>query len=74
MENANKFALQERLKQPGMRWSRENGQYILALMAKAKSGLWNREVAETLRSQYWIEGAYESFGYPLRRKPKYDLL
>jgi GTPase SAR1 family protein len=46
---------------------------ILALMAKAKSGLWDKEVADMVRSLYWLEGAYEKFGYPLRRKPKYDL-
>jgi hypothetical protein len=40
IESANRSVLQQRLKQPGMRWNIDCGQYIVTLMAKAKSNHW----------------------------------
>jgi hypothetical protein len=55
--------LQQRLKQPGMRWNKDSCQYILSLMAKYKSNLWNKSVVELIRSIYGVEGADKYFGY-----------
>jgi hypothetical protein len=48
--DANKTALLSRLKHTGMRWNKESGQYILSLMSKAKSGLWEREVVKIVQA------------------------
>jgi hypothetical protein len=56
IESANKTVLQFRLKQPGMRWSQDNGQYIVSLMARAKSGLWERDVRKVIQDKYEIIG------------------
>jgi hypothetical protein len=53
IESGNKSVLQQRLKQPGMRWNRTTGQYILSLMAKSKSKLWGT-VEELVREKYKI--------------------
>ncbi|MDR0622695.1 MAG: hypothetical protein LBJ61_12625 [Deltaproteobacteria bacterium] len=37
IESGNKSVLQQRLKKQGMRWTTQNGQFILTLMSKAKS-------------------------------------
>jgi hypothetical protein len=52
IESANRSVLQQRLKQPGMRWNPDCGQYILTLMSKAKSGIWTREVVDPIRQFY----------------------
>jgi hypothetical protein len=44
IESGNKSVLQERLKRPGMIWSKEVAQNLLALRAKYKSDLWSEEV------------------------------
>jgi hypothetical protein len=67
IESANKAVLQQRLKQAGMRWNRESGQFILSLMSKVKSDVWERDVAELVKSKYEVVGAYDLIGYPLRR-------
>ncbi|MDR1085390.1 MAG: hypothetical protein LBP22_11190 [Deltaproteobacteria bacterium] len=58
IESANRTVLQQRLKQPGMRWNIENGQHIVTLMAKAKSGLWNRDVEKATLRHYKVKNYY----------------
>jgi hypothetical protein len=41
IESANKMVIQQRMKQSGMRWSINGGQYIAALRAKHESSLWS---------------------------------
>ncbi len=41
IESSNKTVLQSRLKQAGMRWNVEQGQAVVALKAKAESGMWS---------------------------------
>ena len=41
IEGGNKVVIQKRMKQCGMRWSVNGGQYIAALRAKDKSKKWN---------------------------------
>lgn len=53
VESANRYVLQERLKLPGMRWETTNGQAVLSLMAKLKSGLWEKDV---------VKASYRHFG------------
>ncbi len=45
VESSNKTIVQKRLKQAGMRWNPETAQYMLTLVAKWESGLWNSDVA-----------------------------
>ena len=52
IESANRSVLQQRLKQPGMRWNSSSGQFILSLMSKAKSGLWDKDVVEAVKHHY----------------------
>jgi hypothetical protein len=54
IESSNKTVLQYRLKQAGMRWNKENGQFIVTLMAKEKSGLWESDVIAPVRKLYEI--------------------
>ena len=49
IESGNKTVIQQRMKQAGMRWSIEGGQYIAALRAKYKSDLW-KHVIDTIES------------------------
>ncbi|MDR1622158.1 MAG: ISKra4 family transposase, partial [Synergistaceae bacterium] len=44
IESGNKLVLQQRLKQPGMRWNVETAQSLLTLRAKAESDLWEKNV------------------------------
>ena len=44
IESGNKLILQRRLKQSGMRWNTETAQFLLTLISKEESGLWNLEV------------------------------
>jgi hypothetical protein len=46
IESANKMVIQQRMKQSGMRWSINGGQYIAALRTKHESGLWEDVVSE----------------------------
>jgi len=41
IESGNKVVIQQRMKQSGMRWSIEGGQYIAALRAKHESNKWD---------------------------------
>ncbi len=45
VESSNKTIVQKRLKQAGMRWNPETAQYMLTLVAKWESGLWQSDVA-----------------------------
>jgi len=44
IESANKMVIQQRMKQSGMRWSIQGGQYIAALRTKHESDLWHKVV------------------------------
>lgn len=44
VESSNKIIVQKRLKQAGMRWNPKTAQYILTLVAKWESELWESEV------------------------------
>ena len=41
IESGNKVVVQKRLKQAGMRWSKDGAQYVVALRAKYESNRWN---------------------------------
>jgi hypothetical protein len=69
IESANKTVLQQRLKQAGMRWNRECAQYIVSLMSKAKSGLWEQEVVNLVQNRYEPEGAFKFMNKPLMSNP-----
>jgi len=45
IESANKMVIQQRMKQSGMRWSINGGQYIAALRTKHESNLWEEVVS-----------------------------
>ena len=49
IESANKMVIQQRMKQSGMRWSINGGQYIASLRTKHESNLW-KEVIETINA------------------------
>ncbi|MDR2459496.1 MAG: hypothetical protein LBE38_01745 [Deltaproteobacteria bacterium] len=55
VESANRYVPQGRLKLPGMRWQVKNGQYVLSLMAKYKSALWEQEVVEPIYDLYGVK-------------------
>lgn len=44
IESGNKVVLQRRLKQSGMRWEPEYAQYLLTLISKYESGIWEKDV------------------------------
>lgn len=48
IESAHKTVVQSRMKQAGMRWSKENVQSMLSLRAKYMSGHWNEIVQDYL--------------------------
>ncbi|MDR1486756.1 MAG: hypothetical protein LBT62_02000 [Deltaproteobacteria bacterium] len=48
IEGGDKTALQERLKLSGMRWNIESARYIMALMTKVKSLLWDTDVVDAV--------------------------
>jgi len=52
IESGNRLVLQQRLKQPGMRWNEDTAQPLLTLRAKHESGLWEKDVASLLRNRY----------------------
>jgi hypothetical protein len=54
LESANKTVLRERLKQAGTRWNAETAGYVTALVTKAKSRLWDRDVVRALRRHYGV--------------------
>jgi hypothetical protein len=67
IESANRSVLQMRLKQPGMRWNQDSGQYILTLMSKAKSDLWGRDVEQAIRNMYETNGVSDILGHALHQ-------
>jgi len=52
IESGNRLVLQQRLKQPGMRWNEDTAQPLLTLRAKYESGLWETDVVGTLKRKY----------------------
>jgi hypothetical protein len=52
IESGNRLVLQQRLKQPGMRWNEDTAQPLLTLRAKYESGLWEVDVVDKLKSKY----------------------
>lgn len=52
IESGNKVVLQKRLKLAGMRWNPETAQYLVTLVSKEASGIWNRDVAEFILATY----------------------
>ena len=52
IESGNRLVLQQRLKQPGMRWNEYTAQPLLTLRAKYESGLWEKDVVNTLKRKY----------------------
>jgi hypothetical protein len=69
IESGNKTVVQQRLKQAGMRWNQDTGQYILSLVSKMRSGLWEKDVVTPVRQKYEPVGAYELIGYPIKKSP-----
>jgi hypothetical protein len=69
IESGNKTVVQRRLKQAGMRWNQDTGQYILSLVSKMRSGLWEKDVVTPVRQKYEPVGAYELIGYPIKKSP-----
>jgi hypothetical protein len=57
IESANRTVLQRRMKLPGMRWNLDTAQYLLSLIAKEKSGLWESDVVEATYRHYGVEQA-----------------
>jgi hypothetical protein len=55
IESGNKSVIQARLKQSGMRWNLDSGQFIVSLMAKAKSNLWKTEVEKATFVHFGID-------------------
>ena len=41
VESANRYVMQNRMKLPGMRWTKDGAQRMLALKAKFESSLWS---------------------------------
>jgi hypothetical protein len=52
IESGNRTVLQQRLKQPGMRWNEDTAQPLLTLRAKCESGLWEKDVVGLLKTKY----------------------
>ena len=52
IESGNRLVLQQRLKQPGMRWNEDTAQPLLTLRAKCESGLWEKDVVDILKKKY----------------------
>jgi hypothetical protein len=57
IESANRTVLQRRLKQPGMRWTLSSAQYMVTLMAKERSGVWEKEVGGTAYRHFGAQGS-----------------
>jgi hypothetical protein len=68
IESGNKSVFQFRVKQAGMRWNQETAQFILSLMAKSKSSLWD-DVKKLVRNRYEIEGVYKILRIPIAPRP-----
>ncbi|MDR0354948.1 MAG: hypothetical protein LBJ64_04350 [Deltaproteobacteria bacterium] len=64
VESAHKSALQQILKQAGMIWKKETGQFMLSLMAKDKSNMWNSHVVPAVREHYRVGRIFENLGDP----------
>lgn len=54
IESGNKSVMQERLKLPGMRWTIEAAQKVLALKCKYDSGLWESVVVPLVYAKYGL--------------------
>jgi len=52
IESGNRLVLQQRLKQPGMRWNEVSAQPLLTLRAKNESGLWQKDVVNFLKTKF----------------------
>ena len=52
IESGNKTVMQERIKLTGMRWYLESAEKLMALRAKLKSDLWEKEVVPMVRREY----------------------
>jgi hypothetical protein len=52
IKSANKTILQRRLKQAGMRWEPITAQYILSLITKEESNLWEKNVADLVYAKF----------------------
>lgn len=50
IESSNKIIVQRRFKQAGMRWNPTTAQYIISLVAKQESGLWESDVVSLTNS------------------------
>lgn len=59
IESGNKTVLQQRLKQAGMIWNKESAQYIVTLMAKAKSSQWITDVIEPVSRFFGNQTSFE---------------
>ncbi|MDR2354253.1 MAG: UPF0236 family protein [Deltaproteobacteria bacterium] len=55
IDSANKYFVQRRLKLSGKRWYVKNAQFLLSLMAKYRSGLWDQDVVEPAYKHYGIK-------------------
>jgi thermostable 8-oxoguanine DNA glycosylase len=58
IESSNRTVVQKRMKQPGMRWNTETGQYIITLLTKLKSNLWEQDVVKAVYSHYGVTQVY----------------
>jgi hypothetical protein len=58
IESGNKTVLQERLKQAGMRWNIQTAQFIVTLMTKAKSHLWESDVVKLILQHFGVENIF----------------
>ena len=55
IESGNRSVMQERLKLPGMRWSVESAQFVLALKCKYDSNLWESVVVPLIYKTYGLK-------------------
>jgi hypothetical protein len=54
VESSNKYVLQNRLKQPGMRWNRYSAQSLVDLRSKMESNKWFNDVIIPVKKYYGI--------------------
>ncbi|MDR2351852.1 MAG: UPF0236 family protein [Deltaproteobacteria bacterium] len=58
IESANRYVVQRRLQFPGMRWNVKNGQFVLSLMAKYRSSLWEEDVVQAAYRHYGVKNPF----------------
>jgi hypothetical protein len=68
IESSNKTVMQRRMKYGAMRWNIQSGQAVVTLVAKSRSGLWNRDVVDAIYSHYG-----ETQGYAKKISQYWDL-